>query len=423
MLASVLKGQAAGAGAGKAAEVAAEDKPAKPTVLAAITSLVLLAVGVLVALLDKGDEFTPRVETLDALAGLAIGAFVVDRLLTFAPPILASGARGNGETPDQLKARIKQRAADVAFLRVGYGALFGGIFVMLTDLRAVKVLTEDDGATVSAGFDRVIATLAIAGGVAGLASLLGGLNPQPATDPAKAQDSDGPAGDPPAGGPPAPAVAAAGGAAPADAPAPEAPPGGTPPTTPAATEAVPPANDAAYVFGIVALIVAALIALLGADDTTGLELIGPAEPVTPADGTAPAADDAGSTVELVVRFGLVILLAGVIQEVVERLVAPFVEAKENKRIVTGGVALVLGVAAAWLTSLFLLHNVGFFGVGADETINEGLAASSDMERWFDTLITGVAIAAGTKPLHDLSSALKKRTEKEPATTPAAAAAA
>jgi hypothetical protein len=57
---------------------------------------------------------------------------------------------------------------------------------MLTDLRAVKVLAPQGAAdTVGAGLDRLIAALAIAGGVAGLASVLGGLNPQAKTDPDK----------------------------------------------------------------------------------------------------------------------------------------------------------------------------------------------------------------------------------------------
>jgi hypothetical protein len=369
MLKSVLKGEASNA-------AQAEQKPVKPTVPAAITSFVLAGIGLLLALRDAGDEFKPRVETLDALAGLVIGAFVVERLLTFAPPILAHGARGNSATAAQREERIKQRSADISFLRVGYGVFFGGLFVMVTDLRAVKVLSPEGAAeTVSAGLDRVIAALAIAGGVAGLASLLGAINPPAETDPDPPAETDQ---DPPAEtdqDPPAETDQAGAG------------------------DAVPPASDAAYVLGIIAVAIAAAIALFGADDKTGLELITPAE-------------QADGTVGLIVRFGIVILLAGVIQQVVERTVYPFVEAAEHRKIVTGAASLVLGVIAARVIDLFLLHDIGFFGVGPTDTINAGLAESSSTERWFDTFVTGVVIAAGTKPLHDLTSGLTKRVEKK-----------
>lgn len=58
---------------------------------AAVLSLVLIAIAVLAtALIDTGDGFAPRVGTIDALAGLAVGAFAVDRLLTFVPPWAAT---------------------------------------------------------------------------------------------------------------------------------------------------------------------------------------------------------------------------------------------------------------------------------------------------------------------------------------------
>jgi hypothetical protein len=383
---NVLKGN------GTAAEQA-EQKPVKPSAPAAIMSFALAATGVVLALLvDAGDGFTPRVETLDTLAGLAIGAFVVERLLTFAPPILAYGARGNSKTAAEREERIKKRSADIAFLRVGYGALFGGLFVMLTDLRAVKVLSPEGATeTVSAGLDRVITTLAIAGGVAGLASLLGGLNPPATTDPG---ESGGPASD--NSGVRDENLTSGEGTAATRVAKPD-----TREETAASDESavVPPPSDAAYVLGIIAVGVAAAVALFGANGKSGLELVAPSE-------------QADGTVGLVVRFGIVILLAGVIQQVVERTVYPFVEAAEHRKIVTGAVSLVLGVIAALLIDLYLLHDIGFFGVGADETINAGLAASSSTERWFDTFLTGVVIAAGTKPLHDLSAGIKKRAEKK-----------
>ena len=71
--------------------------------------------------------------------------------------------------------------------------------------------------------------------------------------------------------------------------------------------------------------------------------------------------------------------------------------------------MVLGVAAARIFDLYLLHNLGFFGTGTD--LNAGITASTDAANWGDTFLTGVVIAAGTKPLHDLASRLKKATPK------------
>src|SRR5512133_624286 len=137
-----------------------------------VTILLFLAGVMFGAFVDLGDgPFVPRVETIDALAGLAAGAFLVDRLLTFIPPL----GTGANRTPEQ-------RTADLDFLRIGYGAVVGALFVSLTDLRAIAALTGDDTA-IGAKVDRGIAVLAIAGGVAGLARLVNGMNPKPDTDP------------------------------------------------------------------------------------------------------------------------------------------------------------------------------------------------------------------------------------------------
>jgi hypothetical protein len=352
---------------GEAPDASAGQRPVKPTASAVAVAALALVAGVLLAwLADLGDQFTPRVKTLDALAGLTIGAFAVERLLNFVPPIRAYGARGNKapDTDKDRELRIKQRSADVAFVRVGFGVLLGGLFVAVTDLRAVKVLTEESG--VDPQLDRVLAALAIAGGVAGLASLLAGINPQTDTDPKAKTDA--------------------------------AQPGETP--------TVPPASDAAYGVGIVLVAAAAGLALLGADKTTGLDLLVPS-------------GEGDGTVDVVVRFGVVILLAAVVQQVVERCVYPLVAAEENRKLVTGGVAVFLGVVAALLVDLYLMHNIGFFGVEAGESIDDVLGDSSWEERWFDTFVTGVVIAAGTKPLHDLTSGLKKRTGKKETVAPIA----
>jgi hypothetical protein len=53
---------------------------------AQVVSFVLLVIAVLLAAVTKtGDGFAPRVDTIDALAGLALGAFAVDRLLPCVP--------------------------------------------------------------------------------------------------------------------------------------------------------------------------------------------------------------------------------------------------------------------------------------------------------------------------------------------------
>src|SRR5512133_3499106 len=99
-----------------------------------VTILLFLAGVMFGAFVDLGDgPFVPRVETIDALAGLAAGAFLVDRLLTFIPPL----GTGANRSP-------KQRTADLDFLRIGYGAVVGALFVSLTDLRAVAALTGED---------------------------------------------------------------------------------------------------------------------------------------------------------------------------------------------------------------------------------------------------------------------------------------
>ena len=70
-------------------------------------------------LIDTGDGFTPSVDTIDALAGLAVGAFIVDRLLAFVPPV--------GAAHD-----VDQRAVDLSTLRFPYRAAIGALFVVVT---------------------------------------------------------------------------------------------------------------------------------------------------------------------------------------------------------------------------------------------------------------------------------------------------
>jgi hypothetical protein len=314
-----------------------------------------IAVGLVIAsvlfaaLVDLGDGFTPRIETIDALAGLAIGALIVDRLLTFVPPL--------GAKPDP-----KQREIDLTVLRLGYGAVLAAAFVSLTDLRAVKALTASDSIDLSAGVDRAIAVLALAGGVAGLARLLSAINPQPATDGNK--DPNNAEGE-----------------------------GG-------ADDTIPPPSGTARIVGLIAVGVGAAVALFALGDKNGIDLLGPDKL---ADGT----------VALVVRFAPVLVAAAIIQELAEFGGRAAGVAKHNTPVVLGGIAVVLGVAAARIFDLYLLHNIGFFGTTQTTTLNQSLAASSDLELWGDAFLTGLAIAAGTKPLHDFASRLRKA--KKPAT--------
>lgn len=339
---------------------------------ALVTGACLIIAGAIALTADLGEGFTPRVATVDALAGLAAGAFVVDRLLTFFPPL-------------KVRKEPAERAADLSYLRVGYGALAAAFFVSLTDLRAVDALTpETASVTIGADWDRLVAMLAIAGGVAGIAQLLSGINPQPATDGTKSGDDPEPAA---AANPPAEGDASK-------------------------TKPIPPPDPEAYGLGAAGIAAAALLALFAFGDKTGLELLG-TEPPPGTDGTGNADDagtEAGGTVELVVRFGVVIVAAGIIEQIIERVVAPFLR-KHNKALVTGAVGVVLGVAAAWILDLYLLHNIGFFGSDG-KSINEALAASTDGERWGDMFLTGVIIAGGTKPLHDLGSRLRSAKPKD-----------
>jgi hypothetical protein len=310
-----------------------------PSNSAGILAFILVGVSLIVAYaVDLGEGFTPRVETIDALAGLAIMALIVDRLLTFVPPWGAAGPAA-------------QREIDLTVLRLGYGAFLGAALVILTDLRAVQALTSDASIQVNPGFDRLVAVLAIAGGVAGLARVLGAINPQPATD-GDLKEPD------------------------------------------AAQPVEPPPSRKARVFGLIAAGVGALFALTALGDSAGVDLVGPGESTE-------------GTTALVVRLGLVLVAAAVVQELVELGGRARNVVKHNRGVVLGGVAVILGVIAARLLDLYLLHNIGFFGMTNGGSLNDALANSSDLELWADAFLTGLVIAAGTKPIHDVSSRLRK----------------
>lgn len=407
---------------------AADDGDAStPSTQAGIAAVVAVVLAMALAkFLDLGQGFTPRVPTVDALAGLAVGAFMVDRLLTFVPPLFAAGGP-------------EQRTTDLRVLRFGYGALLGMVFVVLTDLRAVHALSPGSDISIDPGLDRAIAVLAIAGGVAGIARLLSTINPQP--------DTKDPAEDP--------AAAADDGADKEQKTA----DGGT-----AVADVIPPPERWARRVGVVLVLVGAGIALLAIGNKTGIELLGKEN-----------ASDAAA--DIVVRFGPMFLAAALVQQLVEfvgravnfsrgrvldaakKTAADAVQAakqateaaaagatadavaaaeaadkaakaakaaqkavldaadktsKANKPVVLGGLAVALGVVAAWVFHLYLLHNIGFFGVGAGDKLTDKLAHAPKLELWGDVFLTGVAIGAGTKPLHDLSSGLRKAKVKKQA---------
>ena len=116
---------------------------------------------------------------------------------------------------------------------------------------------------------------------------------------------------------------------------------------------------------------------------------------------------ADGTVALIVRFGLVLLAAAIVEQIAGFVGLAFGFAKSDKPLLLGGLAVVLGVAAARVFDLYLLHNIGFYGARPGVELDASLAASSGLERWQDAFLTGVVIAAGTKPLHDVASRLRK----------------
>jgi hypothetical protein len=347
-------------------------------------------------LMEAGDGFKPRVETVDEFAGLVIGAFFVDRLVTFAWPTLA-------------RRNPAERDADLDVVRVGWGALFGAVFVMATDLRAVAALSE--GTQIGAGWDRAIAVLAIATGLAGLARIQSALNPKVTDGNRKGTTTlmtRSPETEVEVQAVPTEEVQAV--------PSQEVQAGAS--TPPPATPALPPPAPIAYVVGIAGVVLAlvASIVIVGAqDDKTGLDLKGLAEQA-----------NATGTVDVIIRFGPVLVAAVIVEQMLEKLLAPYIPS-HNKPLIIGGVATFVSVLfARWGFDLYLLHNVGFFGVDGTEAFNDAIADSQEKDSarlWFDAFATGVVIAAGTKTLHDLSDRLRKPKEEATATASTAAAAA
>jgi zinc transporter ZupT len=97
-----------------------------------------------------------------------------------------------------------------------------------------------------------------------------------------------------------------------------------------------------------------------------------------------------------------------IERMTELLIAPWVgdiHGKAGRTVVIGSVTAVLGVITAGSLGLYLLE------ILTSGTIHTGPNTDNDLIRSIDILVTGMAIAGGTKPLHDLLSSLEKRTKK------------
>lgn len=146
-----------------------------------------------------------------------------------------------------------------------------------------------------------------------------------------------------------------------------------------------------------ALVAACIIAAGFAGDDSGLELIGTEQQ-----------DD--GTMAFVVRFGPVLVAAVVVEQIVERSFASSMTGPA-KKLITGSVAVLLGVIAARLMDLYLMHVIGFFGTEAGAGgLDAALASSTSEERLLDVFVTGLVIASGTTALHDVAASLKKAKE-------------
>jgi hypothetical protein len=76
------------------------------------------------------------------------------------------------------------------------------------------------------------------------------------------------------------------------------------------------------------------------------------------------------------------------------------QVRANATVIAFGVASLLAMLGAGLLEALLLETVGV----------EGLGSSGENVIWVDVLVTGLAVGAGTKPLHDLISNIKESKE-------------
>lgn len=106
-----------------------------------------------------------------------------------------------------------------------------------------------------------------------------------------------------------------------------------------------------------------------------------------------------------------------IERLTELLIAPWVgslERKTTRNIFIGSVASLLGVLVAGGLGLYLLEILSGPVVTLHTPGNVATSQGRGHIGWIRTLdvfVTGMAIAGGTKPLHDLISGLEKRTQR------------
>jgi hypothetical protein len=134
------------------------------------------------------------------------------------------------------------------------------------------------------------------------------------------------------------------------------------------------------------------------------------EPFAPFLGTTKAKDPASGKEEVTTQLGA---RASMDMAVAAALASPEDKAgaaadaqrnvdqvRANATVVTFGVASLLAMLGAGLLEALLLETVGV----------EGLGANGANVVWIDILVTGLAVGAGTKPLHDLISNIKESKE-------------
>jgi hypothetical protein len=82
--------------------------------------------------------------------------------------------------------------------------------------------------------------------------------------------------------------------------------------------------------------------------------------------------------------------------------------RADKGVAYWALATALGLLASATLGLYLLHVVGLRGdqLTADGVWSGGILSAAGVRHMLDLLVTGLAIGAGTKPLHDLITNLQ-----------------
>jgi hypothetical protein len=135
------------------------------------------------------------------------------------------------------------------------------------------------------------------------------------------------------------------------------------------------------------------------------------EPFAPYLGTTKADAEDGETKKLAnqrdVRALLDIAVADALEDPTKTKAAATAQrnvdqVRANATVIAFGVASLLALLGAGLLHALLLETVGVGGLGPD----------GENVIWVDILVTGLAVGAGTKPLHDLISNIKESKEEK-----------